>query len=224
MLYEVSKPADMWWWLFPTITAVSGFAGGIFGSFFSKRGEIAAIQSQISTVVQQNERLVKSSEEIRSDISQRDWSKQQRWDMQRDVGIEIMRLFGATLRTVGKFRDLATYYEAIVDKKMEATKERAKEVRDEFVTAQGEMLEHLASYWQLGEVSRLVFSTTVQSRLEEMRNEYHAMLNAIWAYEMTSGEKFGPSMEKIVATEAALATAIRDELGFGSTSALPNGK
>jgi len=215
MLYEISKPADVWWWLFPAITAASGIAGGIFGSFLSKRGEIAAIKSQINTVVDQNERLVKSSEEIRSEISQRDWSKQQRWDMQRDIGIEIMRLFGTTLRTAGKFRDLATYYEAIVDKKMAATKEREKEVRDEFVSAQGEMLEHLASYWQLGEVSRLVFSPTVQTRLEEMRDEYHTMLNAIWAYEMNSSEKYGQSLEKIIAKEAALATAIRSELGFG---------
>jgi hypothetical protein len=131
-----------------------------------------------------------------------------------------MRLFGTTLRTVGKFRDLATYYESIADNKMKVTKEREKEVREAFVNAQGEMLEHLASYWQLGEVSRLVFSPIVQSLLEEMRNEYHTMLNAIWAYEMTSGEKYGPRMEAIVAKESALATAIHNELGFGSTSAL----
>jgi hypothetical protein len=220
MLSEALKPADVWWWVFPTVTALSGFAGGIFGSFFSKRGEIGAIQSQINTVVQQNERLVKSSEEIRSDISQRDWSKQRRWDMQRDIGIEIMRLFGATLRTVGKFHDLAIHYEAIVDKKMKVTKEREEEVRGAFENAQGEMLEHVASYWQLGEVSRLVFSPAVQSLLGEVRDGYRDMLNAIWAYEMTSGENYAPRMQAIVAKEAALATAIRNELGFGSTSEL----
>ncbi len=218
MLYEVLKPSDVWWWLFPTITAVGGFSGGIFGSFFSKRGEIAAIQSQISTVVRQNERLVKSSEEIKSDISQRDWSKQQRWDMQRDVGIEIMRLFGTTLRTISSFHDLAIYHEAIVDKKLNVEKERAKEVSDGFANAQGEMLGHVTNYWQLGEVSRLVFSPAVQSRLEEIRSEFQALSNAIWGYQMTSGEKFHLSMEQIVTTQAALATAIRSELGFSSTS------
>ena len=215
MLYEVPKAVDVWWWLFPTITAVSGFAGGILGSFFSKRGEIAAIQSQINTVVRQNEQLVKSSEEIKSDIAQRDWSKQQRWDMQRDVGIEIMRLFGTTLKTVGRFRDLATYQDAILDEKKKVTKEQEKEVWNEYVETMEEMRDHISSYWQLGEVSRLVFSSKVQSRLEEVREGYHKMLNAIWAYEMISGEKYGPSMEKIVANEEALASAIRDELGLG---------
>src|ERR1700685_2769679 len=93
------EPAlQTWWWLFPSISAAGGLLGGVLGSFFSKRGEIAAIQSQISTVVSQNDRLVKSTEEIKSDISQRDWSKQRQWEMQRDVAVEVMRLFGTMLR------------------------------------------------------------------------------------------------------------------------------
>ncbi|MGA2811474.1 MAG: hypothetical protein ABSG16_08755 [Candidatus Acidiferrum sp.] len=140
--------------------------------------------------------------------------------MQRDVAIEIMKLFGTTLRTVGKFRDLATYWNYIADEKKKVTKEQEKEAKDELVKAQGEMLEHLAIYWQLGEVSRLVFSSKVQAHLEEVREGYHKMLNAIWAYEMISAETYGPSMEKIMAKEEALAAAIRNELGFDSNSAL----
>src|SRR5437016_4580976 len=78
----------------PAASLIGGLLGGLLGSFFSKRGEISAIQSKISTVVSQNERLVRSSEEIKTELSKKAWSKQRNWDLKRDTALDVMRVFG----------------------------------------------------------------------------------------------------------------------------------
>ena len=212
MTFDASGGQSIWW-LFPTLAALGGLAGGIFGSFFSKRGEIAAIQSQINTIVSQNERLVKSTEEIKSDISQRDWSKQRHWDMQREVAVEIMRLFGNMLRAASRLSELEVYYVAITDRKKDANKEDADKIREEYGSAREVTLAHLTTYWQLEEVSRLVFSDNVQSRMAAVKNDYQKLTASIWAHEVDN-MKLGDGLKSLLAKQDALSKAIRIELGF----------
>jgi hypothetical protein len=207
---------EAFWWLFPTIGAIGGLVGGIVGSFFSKRGEIAAIQSQINTVVSQNERLVKSSEEIKSNISQRDWSKQQRWDMQRDVAVEVMRLYGSMLRSISQLFEITVYRDAIVDGKIEATKERAKQIEDEYQAARETTLTHLTTYWQLEEVCRLVFTDKVQKYMAAIKDEYKKTGDSIWAHEMDDMKKLGRALEALSEKQDGLSKSMREELGLGA--------
>jgi hypothetical protein len=188
--------------------------GGVLGSFFSKRGEIAAIQSQISTVVSQNDRLVKSAEEIKSDISQRDWSKQRRWEMQREVAVEIMRLFGTMLRGASQLWEMTVYYHEVIDGKQDTNKGPAKNFMEEWAAAREATLTHETTYWQLEEVCRLVFSEKVRSCVAAVRDEYKQLTRSILGNEVESMAKLGKGLDALLATQDALSNAIRSELGF----------
>jgi hypothetical protein len=76
MLLQAPETPHTWWWLFPLLNLLGGVAGGIVGGFLSKRGEIAAIQSQIGTVLSQNERIVESTERIKRQLTEETWAKQ----------------------------------------------------------------------------------------------------------------------------------------------------
>jgi hypothetical protein len=60
----------------------------------SKEGEITGIQNKLDIVVEQNERLVRSSEEIKTDVSEKSSSRQRLRDMRREVAFKLMNLFG----------------------------------------------------------------------------------------------------------------------------------
>ncbi|HEY7402806.1 MAG TPA: hypothetical protein VIB39_04755 [Candidatus Angelobacter sp.] len=186
-----------------------------FGSFFSKRGEIAAIQSKINMVVNQNDLLVKSAEEIKSDISQRDWSKQRQREMQREVAVEVMRLFGTMLRGASQLWEMTTYYDAVVaEKRGGATKEQAQKFEEEWQAAREETLTHVTTYWQLEEVCRLVFSEAFRSCMAAVKDEYSQLTASISAHKVDSTEKLGKGLNALIAKQDVLSNALRSELGF----------
>jgi hypothetical protein len=202
-----------WWWLFPLISAAGGLAGGIFGSYISKSGEISAMNDKIEQVVEQNKRIKESTEEIHSKISQRDWSIQRRWEMQRDVAIEVMRMFATLLRSASRLYELTAYYDRMVAGKQDITKGPAKEIDDEWSAAREATFAHITSYWGWEEVSRLVFSEKVQSCMRAVRFEYKQLTAAIWGHEVTE-DKLSKDLDALQAKQDALWRVLRTELGF----------
>lgn len=66
----------------------------------SKEGEITGIQNKLDVVVEQNERLVRSSEVIRTDLSEKSSSRQRLRDMRREVAFKLVNLLGSLEQTM----------------------------------------------------------------------------------------------------------------------------
>ena len=162
-------------------------------------------------MVSQNDLLVKSTEGIKSDISQRDWSKQKRWEMQREVAVEVMRLFGTMLRGVSQFWGTTVSYNA-----QNINEGPPKHVREEWEAANEATETHVMTYWQLEEVCRLVFSENVRSRMADIKDEYQKLTTSILNEEnyVKSKAKLDKGLRALLAKQDALSNAIRTELGF----------
>jgi regulator of replication initiation timing len=206
MLQDLPKAPQAWWWLFPAIGAVGSFIGGIAGSFFSKRGEIAAIQSQISTVVEQNERLVRSSESIKTELSDKSFSKQRHWDNKRDAAVDILRMYGKLseiLAWLAQIRSESPIAKGQNDQKW------IKEIEVRYNSMQETRLSPvMTDFWQLAELSRLVFSKDIYDRMVALKNTINDLLTEI----ATMGKKQDRSFEQFEIKKTALAEAIRQEL------------
>jgi len=58
-----------------------------FGSYAAKKGENLATKEDIA-------QLTKIAEEIKADISDKIWDRQEKWKLKRDLLIEVMRCLG----------------------------------------------------------------------------------------------------------------------------------
>lgn len=83
-------------WILPVLSLAGGLLGGIFGSFFAKRGEIAAIHSQLGKVVHQNEQIVNSTEKIKDEI----YGRQRLWELKVAAAHDVMKTIGAIHHTL----------------------------------------------------------------------------------------------------------------------------
>lgn len=63
-----------------------GAIGGVFGTYFSKRGEIRAIHRDLDRVVEQNKALTKAAEDIKSEISK----EARAWEIKKDAAFEAL--------------------------------------------------------------------------------------------------------------------------------------
>ena len=134
--------------------------------------------------------------------------------MQREFAVDVMRLYGSMLRSISQLWELTIYRDAIVDRTMDATKEHANKIEDEYMAARETTLTHLTSYWQLEEVCRLVFSEDVLKRMAAVKDEYKNLGDSIWAHEMEKMEKLGSALDALDAKQDALSKSMREELGL----------
>jgi hypothetical protein len=206
MLFQAPETPHAWWWLFPTITVIGGVAGWLSGSFFSKRGEIAAIQSQIDKVVAQNERLVRSSEAIKAELSDKSFSKQRHWDIKRDAALEIMRMQGTLYETIGHLwqaRDI--HYRA----ELQNIKKDEEAALASYNATLKVLNPIMTSFWQLEEVARLVFSASIYEKMETLKDIVNELLTEIAVYGERKVDKL---FDAVIAQKSILAEAIRAEL------------
>jgi len=82
-------------WVIPSLTLAASVTGSIFGGWLSKRGEIKAIHGQLDKVVAQNEAITRANEEIKSEISDRTWSRIVRKDACFDLLKQIPKINNA---------------------------------------------------------------------------------------------------------------------------------
>jgi hypothetical protein len=64
--------------LVPLLSFVGGLAGGIFGGYISKRGEIRAVHAELTKVIEQNKAITTVTEQIKAGISTAAWTRQLR--------------------------------------------------------------------------------------------------------------------------------------------------
>ena|ERR1035438_2217116 len=70
-------------------------AAAYVGAYWAKRGESKAILADLDKVLTQVSAVTKTTKEIEATISIDMWSRQKRWEIKRDVLIEIVRELGS---------------------------------------------------------------------------------------------------------------------------------
>ena len=173
MLGGATETPHGWWWLFPTITAVSALGGGLLGSFFSKRGEIAAIQTQLGTVVEQNKRIVEGTEQIKQEFS----GRQRLWELKREAAYDVMKTIGAITEIFAaygsawmgfhKFQESLTS-QGNSPEDHETNQLRGRKLLDDIETIQARYKSEIKNISQAAGIASLLFNTTIINQVNKL--------------------------------------------------------
>jgi hypothetical protein len=83
----------------PTLTLVVTFvvagAGAYLGSYLKKKGENLATHEDVDKLVDQMTAVTQATKQIESAISDEVWDRQRRWELRRDIAIDLIRSMGA---------------------------------------------------------------------------------------------------------------------------------
>ena len=176
----------------------------------SKEGEITAIENKLDTVVGQNNRLVKSSEEIKSKIL----GRQRLWELKRETALDIMRAGGKLREELLKLWIIsghATRHEKVVgfttikimdDKDAAAWTAIVEQYRGEVTVV-----------WQLQQIAALAFPIGVCEQLERVRDTYSKIRMEIF----TDPDSYLKREEDLKLEQNKLAQMIKDNLGLSES-------
>jgi len=76
-------------WALSVIVAL--FIGGFLKSYLSKKGENLATHEDINRLVEQVRAVTQTTKEIESKISGELWDRQKRWELRRDLLLDLLR-------------------------------------------------------------------------------------------------------------------------------------
>jgi hypothetical protein len=89
-------------WIAPAFSLLGGLAGGLFGTYVSKRGEIRAVHKELGKVIKQNEAITEATEKIKVQTATSAWAR----DVRKEAAFEALK----SLATVdGKLTNLVAH-------------------------------------------------------------------------------------------------------------------
>lgn len=112
-------------WLLPSLSLLGGILGGLFGGYWSKRGEIRAVHAELGKLVEQNKAITVATEEIKASMSTEAWRR----DIKKDACYGLLRQLQPIGRAMSK----------LAAKHTRQTPELIQEAQAEFVTAFGSL-------------------------------------------------------------------------------------
>jgi DNA-binding cell septation regulator SpoVG len=127
----------------------------------AKEAEIAAIQGKLDIVVAQNDRLVRSSEQIKDEIS----SRQRIWELRREVAYDLIKTLG-TLSHL--FPDLGSAWFAF--RGITSATEEKNKAYNNVIRLQDKFKAGVETLWQLQGVASLLFDDTVVLKITDAIN------------------------------------------------------
>jgi hypothetical protein len=86
------------------IGVLIGYLKSYTSAYAAKKGETTAIQEKLKTLVEQGRTLTQATKEIEAKISDDVWARQRRWELKKEIALEVLRVFGDlqfSLRTFG---------------------------------------------------------------------------------------------------------------------------
>jgi len=87
-------------------TLLGSGIGAWVGAFFSKRGELRAIETKFDSLVSQVARITTVQEEIRAKISTEAWVEQKQWDLKRDLYSDLLEALYYTRHIADRIFDI----------------------------------------------------------------------------------------------------------------------
>jgi hypothetical protein len=71
-------------------TTAGGWLGAFLGAYFKKKGENLATHEDINLLVHQVQAVTTATQEIEAKISNEVWSRQRRWELRRDIMLQVV--------------------------------------------------------------------------------------------------------------------------------------
>jgi len=101
---KVAVEGSIPWWFY-TIAFVLAFAGSYCGAYAKKRAENKAIKDDFDNLLSQIKKTTKVTEKIKEDISRISWVDQQRWQLKRDLYMELLEALYSEKEAIFKLYD-----------------------------------------------------------------------------------------------------------------------
>jgi hypothetical protein len=187
-------------------TLVSAFVGSYLAAYLKKKGENLATHEDISKLVDQVRAVTTATSEIEAKISDTVWDRQKRWELKRDVLIDIVTKTAAAKNTLV---DLHSIY----------LTEKQAEVKGlpEHVVKQLE----LGAAWSvaLNDLERMVFIASLACGADVVTAlAAFTMFTSNLGVEIMGGqpEAFMGKSEELATRYHAISTAMRKEIGSNS--------
>jgi hypothetical protein len=90
------------------LTIVGAGAASYFGAYIKRKGEDRAVREGFAEVLRQTKETTEATKKIEAKISDEVWDRQKRWELKRDVALELVKRIAA-------LDDALMNYEAFVD-------------------------------------------------------------------------------------------------------------
>src|ERR1700722_320823 len=143
----------------------------VFAAFLkaygTKKGENLATKEDLQNVLEQVKAVTRTTEEIKTDLSEKAWSKQRHWDMKRDAALDVVKIFGEMeqiLNNVFHIRNPETITRS------KQTVELANDHIQDNKNALDQYLAAIRKFWQAKETVALVFSIEVSKHMNAVQN------------------------------------------------------
>lgn len=154
-------------WLLSVI--VAAFVGGFLKSYMGKKGENVATREDLKHLIVQVEKVTRTQEEIKQEIS----GKNRLWELKREVAYDVMK-------TTGVIGHLFVMINGVYNssRESELTPQRRSKLQDDLKDSEATFKESLERLWGLEGTSHLVFDETVVGIVRKLINSSVALLAA----------------------------------------------
>lgn len=166
---------------------------------------------QLQDVLVQVKAVTRTTEETKTELSEKTWPKQRQWDMKRDAALDVMKIFGEMeqiLNHIFHIRNPDTIAKSLVNAEMQ--KKHIQSYEDMLK----QYLEAIRKFWQVRETVGLIFSESVSKQMDSVQNAL-ALLAALLGDDSPTGPAAKATQRSVLRREQKLVTeALRNELGM----------
>jgi hypothetical protein len=189
-------------WIFPTLSLAGGIVGGLAGSYFSKRGEIRAVQTDLHLLLDQTRAMTTATKEIEAKISNDVWERQKRWDMKREATFEALKELGtfqaALTSIVGVYQGTSRHM---------GTRQVLPEIQAMRNKAYASFQESLGAFWRAKMLAAVVCGYNVLLKFSAVENIGIKIVNTV----LENSEEV-PDVTSFATALRDLVTLIREDL------------
>ncbi len=92
------------WWAY-LVAFIVAFAGSYFGAYAKRKAENLATKEDFDDLLSQVEKTTETTEKIKSDISRVSWVDQQRWQLKRELYMDLLEALYSEKEAIFKLSD-----------------------------------------------------------------------------------------------------------------------
>lgn len=190
-------------WVILALSTLGSAFGAYLASYLKQKGKNLATHEDIGKLVDQVSAVTRTTKEIEEKISDEYWNRQKRWELKRDLLIEMLKKTATLQDALQKLHAVRLTSKESGDPENPLRAEATYKALAGYNTA-------LAEYNQAKLVVDLVCGLEVKRALLYYEKSVSDTGQVVNAGDMSA---FGRTQKEILTREAAIVNAVRDELG-----------